>query len=127
VKHRVFWNLVHAVRFDPPVGRTENITLFTGLAGGVADGIINQMLAENNEASAAASREPDGGGEFLEHLTMDEDENIEEKDSFGLDKDRRLAERRARQAEEDMPDGLDPIFPFRVVSFDPDIIWQDHP
>jgi hypothetical protein len=64
VKHRVFWNLVHAVRFDPPVGRTENITLFTGLAGGVADGIINQMLAENNDASAAAS-------EFLANRTVE--------------------------------------------------------
>jgi hypothetical protein len=64
VKHRVFWNLVHAVRFDPPVGRTENITLFTGLAGGVADGIINQLLAENNDKSAAAS-------EFLANRTVE--------------------------------------------------------
>jgi hypothetical protein len=64
VKHRLFWNLVHAVRFDLPVGRTENITLFTGRAGGVADGIINQMLAENNEASAAAS-------EFLANQTVE--------------------------------------------------------
>jgi hypothetical protein len=64
VKHRVFWNLVHAVRFDPPVGRNENITLFTGLAGGVADGIINQLLATNNDASAAAS-------EFLANRTVE--------------------------------------------------------
>jgi hypothetical protein len=58
---------------------------------------------------------------------MDENEDSEEKDGFGLDKDRRLVERRERTAEEDKPDGLDPIFPFRAVSFDPDIIWQDHP
>lgn len=64
VKHRVFWNLVHAVRFDPPVGRTENLTLFTGLAGGVADGLINQLLADNNDKSAAAS-------EFLANRTVE--------------------------------------------------------
>jgi hypothetical protein len=64
VKHRVFWNLVHAVRSDPPVGRTENITIFTGLAGGVADGLINQLLATNNDASAAAS-------EFLANRTVE--------------------------------------------------------
>lgn len=64
VKHRVFWNLVHAVRFDPPVGRTENLTLFTGLAGGVADGLINQLLADNNDKSVAAS-------EFLANRTVE--------------------------------------------------------
>jgi len=64
VKHRVFWNLVHAVRFDPPAGRTENLTLFTGLAGGVADGLINQLLADNNDKSAAAS-------EFLANRTVE--------------------------------------------------------
>lgn len=50
---------------------------------------------------------------------MDEDENSEEKDGFGLDKDRRLAERRDRQAEEGGPDPLEPPFPYRVISFDP--------
>lgn len=64
VKHRVFWNLVHALRFDPPVDRTENTTLFTGLAGGVADGLINQLLAENNDKFAAAS-------EFLATRTVE--------------------------------------------------------
>lgn len=64
MKHRVFWNPVHAVRFDPPEGRTENITLFTGLAGGVADGLVNQMPAENNGRSAAAS-------EFLANRTVE--------------------------------------------------------
>ncbi len=54
VRHRVFWNLIYAVRFDPPVGRTDDITLYTGLGGGIADGMINQMLAQNNDASAAA-------------------------------------------------------------------------
>ena len=50
---------------------------------------------------------------------MDEEEDIEEKDGFGLDKDRRLVERRERREEEDMPEPLDPAFPYRVISFDP--------
>jgi hypothetical protein len=50
---------------------------------------------------------------------MDKDEDIEEKDGFGLDKDRRLLERRERKEEEEGPEPLDPPFPYRVVSFDP--------
>jgi hypothetical protein len=50
---------------------------------------------------------------------MDEDEDIEEKDGFGLDKDRRLTERRERKEEEDGPEPLDPAFPYRVISINP--------
>ena len=56
---------------------------------------------------------------------MDEDEDIEEKDGFGLDKDRRLTERRERQAEEgDRPEPLDPPFPYQFVSPDPRFFRQ---
>lgn len=47
------------------------------------------------------------------------DENNEKKDGHGLDKDSRMVERRERKAEEEKPEPLDPVFPFRVVSFDP--------
>ena len=47
------------------------------------------------------------------------DEDNEEKDGFGLDKDRRLTERRERTAEEGSSEPLDPPFPYPVVSFDP--------
>lgn len=50
---------------------------------------------------------------------MDEDEDTEEKDGHGLDKDSRLLEQRERKAEEEKLEPLDPVFPFRVVSFDP--------
>lgn len=50
---------------------------------------------------------------------MDKDEDIEGKDGFGLDKDRRLTERRERKEEEDRPEPLDPEFPYRVISVDP--------
>jgi hypothetical protein len=52
---------------------------------------------------------------------MDEDENGEEKDGFGLDKDRRAVERRERREEEDVPESLDPAFPYRVISIDPNL------
>ena len=47
---------------------------------------------------------------------MDKDEDIEEKDGFGLDKDRKLVERREPRDEELVPEPLDPPFPYRVVS-----------
>jgi len=50
---------------------------------------------------------------------MDENEDREEKDGFGLDKDSRMMDRRERTAEEGWPEPLDPPFPYRVVSFDP--------
>jgi len=53
---------------------------------------------------------------------MDEGEEIEEKDGLGLDKDRRLVERRERSAEERGPEPLDPPFPYRVISSDPKAI-----
>ncbi len=64
VKHRVFWNLNHAISFEPPRDRRDNITMFTGLAGGVADGLINQMLADINDRNAALS-------EFLGNRTIE--------------------------------------------------------
>jgi hypothetical protein len=56
---------------------------------------------------------------------MDKDEDIEEKDGFGLDKDRMLAERRERREEENGPKPLDPPFPYRVISVDSDQFWGD--
>jgi hypothetical protein len=53
---------------------------------------------------------------------MDDNEDSEEKDGFGLDKDRRLVERRERGEEEDVPESLDPAFPYRVISSDPKAI-----
>ena len=50
---------------------------------------------------------------------MDENEDREEKDGFGLDKNSRLVERRERQTEEGEPDPLDPPFPYRVIPPDP--------
>lgn len=55
---------------------------------------------------------------------MDKDEDNKERDAFGMDKDRRLVERRERREEEDVPESLDPAFPFRVISFDPPWILQ---
>ncbi len=50
---------------------------------------------------------------------MDEEEDNEEKDGFGLDKDRRLMEQRERKADEGGPEPLDPPFPYAVISSDP--------
>ena len=50
---------------------------------------------------------------------MDENEDNEEKDGFGLDKDRRLAERREQNAKDGGPEPLDPSFPYRVLPPDP--------
>ena len=55
---------------------------------------------------------------------MDEDEDNEEKDGFGLDKDRRLTERRERSNEERGHEPLDPAFPYRVVSFDSSMLFR---
>jgi len=54
-QHHVFWNLAHTAplpvipRIPPP------ITLGTGLLGGLADSIFNQMLAPGNDAAANIS------------------------------------------------------------------------
>jgi hypothetical protein len=53
---------------------------------------------------------------------MDEKEENEEKNGFGLDKDQRLVNRRERKEEEDGPEPLDPEFPYRVISSDPKAI-----
>lgn len=55
---------------------------------------------------------------------MDDNEDREKKDGFGLDKDRRLVERRERKAEEDGPEPLDPPFPYRVISIDPFLLGR---
>jgi len=55
---------------------------------------------------------------------MDEDEDNEENYGFGLDKDRRLAERREGTTEEQGPEPLDPSFPYRVVSFDSSMLFR---
>ena len=46
-----FWNLNHAAA-NPPLNQIQHstLTLFTGLAGGIADPIFNSMLAANNDA-----------------------------------------------------------------------------
>lgn len=49
---------------------------------------------------------------------MDDSKDKEEKDGFGLEKDRRLAERRERTAEEGSSEPLDPPFPHGVISVD---------
>ena len=50
---------------------------------------------------------------------MDDNKDNEEKDGFGLDKDRRLLDRRERRDEEDLPEPLDPPLPYRVISINP--------
>jgi hypothetical protein len=64
VKHHLFWNLVHDVTVQTPAGSSENMTLPTGLALGVADGVINQMLATINDQNAALT-------EFLGNRTVE--------------------------------------------------------
>jgi hypothetical protein len=53
VKHHLFWNLVHDVTVRPPAGSSENMILPTGLALGVADGVINRILATINDKNSA--------------------------------------------------------------------------
>jgi hypothetical protein len=55
VRHRLWWNLSHATnQLKPPLART-NLTLNTGLAGGVGDPINNVILAQINDAHRAAA------------------------------------------------------------------------
>jgi len=119
VKHHLFWNLDHDVTVKPPAGSSENMTLPTGLALGVADSVINQILATINDKNAAITRVPreaDGGGSVLDD--MKETAQIEVEDAFGLDKDARLQEGRQWDAEENRPEPLNPPFPFRgLVAF----------
>ena len=64
MRHRVFWNLVHATNLQPPEGGSDNMTLFTGLAGGIADPIFNEMLATINDKNDALM-------EFLGNRTIE--------------------------------------------------------
>jgi len=52
------------VNFEPPAPRSENLTLFTGLAGGVGDALINLTLATVNDTSAMLA-------EFLGNRTVE--------------------------------------------------------
>lgn len=53
VKHELFWNLCYALNL-PAFASGNNLTLQTGLAGGVADPLIQQILDDNNAQSLAA-------------------------------------------------------------------------
>lgn len=50
-QHFCWWNLAHATRMPQGPIPTNPIQLFTGLAGGLADGIFNQILSANNDAT----------------------------------------------------------------------------
>ena len=63
VRHRVFWNLVHAVTVLEPALKRENLTLSTGTVGGLLDSIGNQILALINDQNAAIA-------EFLNRNTL---------------------------------------------------------
>lgn len=56
VAHRLFWNLNHDTNHPLPPLATQNLTLFTGLAGGLADPLINIILAQVNDAASAAAQ-----------------------------------------------------------------------
>lgn len=49
VSHSIFWNVMHGTVNQPPRDPAQRITLFTGLAGGWGDVIINQSLAPIND------------------------------------------------------------------------------
>jgi len=63
VKHRLFWNLIHASNVLEPALRRENLVLNTGLAAGLLDSIGNQILALINDQNAAIA-------EFLGRNTL---------------------------------------------------------
>lgn len=56
VKHSLFWNLSQATNQLKPPLQSENLTLQTGLAGGVGDAINNYLLAQINDANSAAAQ-----------------------------------------------------------------------
>lgn len=56
VRHRVFWNLNHATNRLPPPLKSENLTLITGLAGGVGDRINQFLLSQVNDANNAVAQ-----------------------------------------------------------------------
>lgn len=48
-QHFCWWNLAHATRMPQGAPPSRPIQLFTGLAGGIADGLFNQMLSWGND------------------------------------------------------------------------------
>lgn len=54
VQHELFWNLNHDTNDIPPQPNVNPLTLVTGLAGGMADGLIQSMLAANDAEALAA-------------------------------------------------------------------------
>ncbi|MCB1209196.1 MAG: hypothetical protein KDK97_07715 [Verrucomicrobiales bacterium] len=64
VRHRLFWNLTHAVSILEPALKRENLVLNTGLTAGLLDSIGNQILAAINDQNAAIA-------EFLGRNTLE--------------------------------------------------------
>ena len=56
VKHALFWNLNQATNQPAMPLQSDNLTLQTGLAGGVGDVIDNEILAQINDANSAAAQ-----------------------------------------------------------------------
>jgi hypothetical protein len=55
VKHRLFWNLNHALNRLPVTVPNDNLTFDIPLAGGIGTALANTILATNNDARDAAS------------------------------------------------------------------------
>lgn len=55
VRHRVFWNLNHALNRLPVRSQGDNLTFSTPLGGAVGNALINSYLAGNNDAFDAAN------------------------------------------------------------------------
>lgn len=56
VSHLVFWNLLHATNQPTETAEAQNLTLQTGLAGGIGDNLNNYLLAQINDANSAVSQ-----------------------------------------------------------------------
>lgn len=56
VRHELFWNLHHALSRPPDPIAPLQLSLNTGLAGGVADPLNNAILASINDANSAAAQ-----------------------------------------------------------------------
>ena len=66
-QHSVFWNLAHEARRPPPETPFQPLRFFLPLAGGVAQPIVDSILAPINDAYAAilnALKETTFKGEF---------------------------------------------------------------
>lgn len=54
-QHHLFWNLHHGMKqLEPPLAK-QNLSLNTGLAGGIGDAWNNFVLSQINDAASAAS------------------------------------------------------------------------